>query len=160
MAIAWYIAPMKIRGTGSRMERYCGMQDFSVQIRADGGAWSETEVLGNVALVKVRATAGTLTVIENTTGYTRLPKIQLSDPLSDLTGPQKTAILNQLQSMGYTLAELQNRFPGDLGDYTFGDVLRFATTRRLKPRWSGNTIVVDGPEQPCRDVDHPNRDVQ
>ena len=109
MAIAWFICPYKTKMLGSHKIRYCAMDDFTVQIRADGGRWVESEVLGNVAIVKVKAAAGTLTTLDAATGFVRLPKDLLSSLLSDLTPAQKTAIVNKLQNMGYPLAEIQDR---------------------------------------------------
>ena len=44
------------------------------------------------------------------------------------------------QSLGFTAAELQERFPGDLGAYTLGDVLRFLNSRWRRPFWNGTDI--------------------
>jgi hypothetical protein len=58
---------------------------------------------------------------------------------------------NKLLSLGYSGAELNAAFPlGWNGPYVIRDVLRFALTRRLKPRYDAatDTIVLDGPVQP------------
>lgn len=137
--IAWFLCPMLI-GTsdgGKEVFRYCGMNDFNAQIYGDAGAWAETEVLGDVALVKVRASDATLTTIAAAPGFLRvLAKINLTDTLGDLTTAQRTAILNKLQAMGYTLTEISNALGGTLTNWrthTFGDLLRFVAKRRLKP---------------------------
>ena len=46
MPIAWFICPYKQRPAPKRNFRYCAMDDLTAVIRADGGDWSETEVLG------------------------------------------------------------------------------------------------------------------
>ena len=56
MAIAWFICGYKLRRANMR---YCAMDDFTALINTDAGTWSESEVLGGSALVKVRANAAT-----------------------------------------------------------------------------------------------------
>jgi hypothetical protein len=162
MPVAWYICPYKRRANTFRPTRYCAMDDFTAQIKADGGSWAESEVLGNVAVVKVRASAETLTEINAATGFVRLPKDLLDDPLSSLTTAQKNAIKNKLQSMGYSAAELSDRFPNDIGTYTLRDVLVFSAKRRLRPRYDSNsdTIICDGIEQPTRSIANVDEAVQ
>ncbi len=161
MAIGWYIVPYKRRLSETFAARYCEMDDHTVTIKAVGGAWTETEVLGNQAIVKVRATAAVLTLLSEVAGFRRLPKDALDDPLSSLSNAAKTAIRNELLDAGYTLAEIQARFGSDLGQYTLRDVLRFFASRRLKPRYDSesDTIILDGPIQPCRDIDSVNGEV-
>lgn len=151
MAIGWFIAPYQriLPYTGPGLAgRKCAMDNHTATIRADGGDWREVEVLGNRAVVKVRASAATLTSIATATGWRRLPKDRLDDPLSDLTNQQKNALRSELQDMGYTLAEIQARFGNDLGAFTLGDVLRFMAKRRRKPRYdaASDAIVLDGDE--------------
>lgn len=131
------------------------MDDFTSQILADGGGWSESECLGNHAVVKVRASVGTLTTINAAASFVGVPGTRLDDPLSTLTGSQKTAIRNKLLALGYQLSELQAAFPNDLGTYQVGDVLRFALLRRLRARYDAgtDTIVCDGQEDPVRPVE-------
>lgn len=132
--------------------RYCAMDDFTPTVRADGGDWAETEVLGGVAVVKVRASDATLTAINAEPGFLRVPKSRLDDSLADLSPAVKSAIVSKLRDMGYPLAELQAAFPNDLGTYTLGDVLRFAARRRLLHRWDG-TNETWGSEQPVTSLD-------
>jgi hypothetical protein len=138
------------------------MDDHTAAIRADGGAWAETEILGNMAIVKVRATAATLTTIADATGFTRLPLSVLDNSLASLSTTQRTAIRNKLNDMGYSVAEIQARFGSDLSIYTLGDVLRFAASRRLKPRYDAatDTIILDGAQQPCRSVTSVDAEIQ
>jgi len=153
--VGWFIVPYKRDLLDTSPTRYCAMGDFTDVIRADGGAWSETEVLGNRAVVKVRASDMTLTTIALAPGFRRLLKSRLNDSLSDLTPAQRRALRDELEAMGYPLSEIRSRLGNDLGPFTLGDVLRFAATRRIKPRYdqSTDTILLDGPIQPCRSVD-------
>jgi len=147
---SWFIAPYKTAGVPHI--RYCGMDDFSSIILADGGQWREVEILGNWCLVKVKASAGTLTTIAGT--YRRIPASKMDDPFSSLTNAQKTALRNMATDAGYTLAEIQAAL-GDLSTATLGDLLRFLATRRITPRFDAvsRTIIFDGPARPCRSID-------
>lgn len=157
MPLAWFIAPYKRRNPGALpAERYCAVDDFTAQILADGGAWSETEVLGDCALVKVRASAATLTAINASAGMMRIPNhTDLNDTLGDLTAAQRNAILNKLLAMGYSQAEIDAALPANWQAVTLRQVLRFAARRRLKPRYDQPTdaVICDGAVQPVRDVD-------
>lgn len=136
------------------------MDDFTAQVLADGGAWTEAEVLGDCAIVKVRASAATLTAIAGAQGIQRIPLTRLDDPLSSLTNAQRNAIRNRIIAMGYTTAELNAAFP-NLAQATLGQVLRFAASRRLRPRYdqATDTIVCDGQQDPVRSVDSVDAEV-
>jgi len=159
MAIAWFIIPYKRRVGARQPTRYCAIDDFTPQIYSAGGKWSETEILGDRAIVKVSAPANILTALN--AEYKRLPKDRLDDSLSDLSAGAKTAIRNELQDAGYSLAEIQARFGSDLGAFTLRDVLRFFASRRLKPRYDvdTDTIILDGSVQVCRSIDEVDEDV-
>jgi len=161
MAIAWFLCPYKRVAGSKHPARYCGMDDYTATILADGGTWAETEVLGSQAIVKVRAGAATLTTIADATGFVRLPVERLDDPLSSLSSAAKTAIRNKVISLGYTAAELTARFGSDLGAYTLGDLLRFVATRRLKPRYDAvnDVIICDGATQPVRSIESVDAEV-
>lgn len=131
------------------------MDDFSAVIQADGGAWSEVEVLGNQAIVKVvGVSSATLTTIASGKGFTRVPLDRLDAPLSSLTAPQRAMLRSIILNAGYTLAEANSRFP-NLANNTLGEALRFLASRRRKPRYDAATdsIVLDGAEQPCQSLD-------
>lgn len=153
MAIAWFLCPY-VRKPGIRVMRVCAMDQFTAPIRTDGGAWSETEVLGDRAIVKVAASPATLSLIASAPTFRRIPLALLDDPLSSLTTGQRTAIKNEILDAGYNLAEIDAALP-DLAAVTLRQVLQFLATRRLKPRYDAQTdaIVLDGPIQPCRSVD-------
>jgi hypothetical protein len=135
------------------------MDDFTAQIRGDGGDWSETEILGDAALVKVRASAATLTAINQGAGFVRIPShTDLNDTLGDLTANQRNAILAKLAALGYSQGEITAALPANWQAVTLGQVLRFAASRRLRPRYDEqtDTVVCDGPPQwvrPVADVD-------
>lgn len=154
MAVAWYICTYKRRLGTPRPTRYCEMDDFTAQIFADGGDWSESEVLGNYALVKVRASQATLDAIAAAPGIIRIPLARLDVQLSALTSQQRTVLRNRLEAMGYTVEEITGALGNNLGQRTLGDLLRFAASRRLKPRYDADqdVIVCDGPVQVCRPV--------
>lgn len=167
MPVAWYIAPYKRRDPpdpptgGGEVERYCAMDDFTVQIYGAGGRWSETEVLGNRAIVKVSAPVGVLAAISAAPGFKRLPKNRLEDSLADLSNAAKLALKNELQDQGYLPVEIKARFGSDLGAYTLRDVLRFMASRRRKPRYDeqSDTIVFDGEIVTPRPVDEVEAEV-
>lgn len=147
MPIGWYIVPF--RKDSAYPGPFLASQDLAivdheVAILASGGALAWVRILGQRAIVKVRASAGVLTTLNG--AYKRLPKNAFNDSLADLSGPVKTALKDEALDQGYTLAEIQARFPGDLGDYTLAQVLRFYATRRRKPRYDegSGTIIEDG----------------
>lgn len=151
MAIAWFLCPYKPFPNEERA-RYCAMDDFTPLIFGEGGGWDETEILGNAAIVKVRASAGTLATLAGT--FFRFPNLAVTDSLSALTAPQATAISDQLIALGYPLDEVTVALGSDLRTKTFGDVLRFAASRRIKPRWDegSKAIVFDGKPEPCKSI--------
>lgn len=161
MAIAWYLCPYRRRPATDHPARYCAMDDYTPDIVADGGAWAESEVLGNHAIVKVRASVSTLATIAADTDFTRLPVAQLDDQLSSLTTGVKAAIKNKVLALGYAEDEITARFGSDLGAYTLGDLLRFVAKRRLKPRYDAkaDAIICDGAEQSVRTIDSVDRAV-
>ncbi len=154
MAIAWFLCPYKRDLVATKPVRYCAMNDFTPLIAADGGRWSEIEILGDRAIVKVNASQSTLDTIAGAATFRRIPLAALDNPLSSLTGGQRTAIRNEILAAGYTLAEVNAAFP-NLANNTLGQVLRFMATRRLKPRYDSgiDTIILDGTVQPCKSVD-------
>ena len=57
--------------------------------------------------------------------------------------------------LGYTPAEIQDRFPNDLGTYTLRDLLTFVATRRRTVRFNSatNAIIDDGAIVTPRPID-------
>lgn len=159
MPVAYYIIPytrIVPPTNGLLAERTL---DLNVTAPSLAGQWREVEVLGNRAIVKINAGAGALAQLD--AAYKRLPKNALNDPLSDLSAGVITALRNELLDMGYTNTEINNRFAGNLDEYTLGDVLRFIATRRRKPRYDMPTdeIIYDGTVVACEDVDALDRAV-
>lgn len=155
MALAIFIVPYERTSIAGRPARRCGMDRYTAQILADGGAWREAEFLGNRALVKVRASATTLNTIASTESWYRLPNgaLTLDTTLGSLTLAQRNAVRNQVLDAGYTQAEIDAQFP-NLGNVTIRQALRFLLQRRLKPRYDSgtDTIICDGAEQACADL--------
>jgi hypothetical protein len=161
MPVGWFLVPYKRRPDVFRVVRYVAIDDLTPAIIADGGVWSEVEVLGQHAIVKVRAASGTLQDVANLAGVQRIPVARLDDSLSSLTNQQKTAIRNKVTSLGYSIAELQDRFPNDLGSYTLRELLLFIASRRRKVRYDvqADAIIEDGDVQPVRPLDDADSDV-
>lgn len=159
MPIAWYIVPYQVIRREDTYRRVA-LCDFHKQIVADGARWTETEILGDRAIVKVRASDAMLSVLD--AEYKRIPKDRLDDSLRDLPPAIKKALKNELVDMGYNLAEIKDRFGDDLGSYTLRDVLKFAARRRLKPRYipETDTIVCDGIVQGCRSIESVDSEIQ
>lgn len=159
MPVAWFIVPYKRRVGEVPPTRYPSIDDFTTQILADGGAWDETEILGDQALVKVRASTATLTTIGGTAGVFAIPTrfFRLEDSFSDLTQGERNQMTNAILGLGYTQAELDAAMGTTLASWrskTLGDLLAVAATRRLRPRYNQptDTIVCDGPVQPVKPV--------
>ncbi|MDP3768425.1 MAG: hypothetical protein Q8S13_10455, partial [Dehalococcoidia bacterium] len=60
--VAWFLVPYKIKlgGALGRKVRYCAMNDFTAAIQVGGGDWSEVQIKGDQAIVRVRARAAVL----------------------------------------------------------------------------------------------------
>lgn len=159
MAVGWYIVNYERKVDQPLPTRYCAIDDYTAEIQGYGGWWTETEILGNRAIVKVRARPAVLTALNSI--FKRLPKNRLDDSLADLPPGVKQALKDELLDMGYTVAEILEHLPSDLGDYTLRDVLRFAARRRLKPRYNPetDTIICDGIEQTCRALESVDAEV-
>lgn len=138
MAYGWFICPMQTVDGGPPfpLRLRCAMDDFTPQINAEGGKWAYTDVLGNVALVKVRASDTLLTTIGGTQGFIRITnKFVLSDTLADLTAVQRNAIQNRLLVMGYTQTEINAAMGSTLAQWqthTFLDLLNLIAAKRFK----------------------------
>lgn len=162
MAIGWFIVPYARNDRpGFLPGRICTMNDYNDAIMGNGGWWAETEILGNRAIVKVRAPIVVLEALNSAPGFKRIPKDRLDDPLSDLPTNIKKALRDEILDQGYTLAELRERFGNDLGDYTLRDLLRFMARRRRKPRYDEATdeIILDGEIQTPRSIESVDAEV-
>lgn len=154
------MVPYKRRNPGvTPAERYCAVDDLTPQIVADGGAWDETEILGDHALVKVNASQATLTLVGNLAGVFTIPQrfVDLQDSLASLTAGERNQISNAVLSLGYTQAELDAAMGSTLAlwrTHVLEDLLQVAATRRLRPRYDQptDTIVCDGQVDPVKPV--------
>lgn len=159
--IGWFIVPYARRASSIGYVRYCKIDDFTSQIVASGGHWSESEVLGNCAIVKVRAPQAGIDQLDAQPGFIKIPVQLLGDSLSSLSSTKKTQIRNKLEEMGYTPAEIQADLGTDLGTKTLRQLLIFITKRRIRPRFDSvlDDIVFDGPVESCKTVDQLNGEV-
>jgi len=137
------------------------MDDYTPQIFGEGGNWSESEVLGNYAVVKARASQATLDTIAADPLFLRIPLDRLDISLGQLTPQQRTLIRGRLQAMGYTQAEIFGSLDSNLAKVTLGQVLRFAASRRHKPRYDPiqDEIMLDGEVQTCRSIESVDAEV-
>lgn len=161
MPIAWYAVPYKRRDLNSGPGRYCAMDDFTVQILADGGDWTESEGLGDNAIVKVRASNATLTLIDAAPGFVASPKrwSSLQNFLTDMTAGERNTFQNKFLSLGYTQAEINAAMGSTLAlwqSHTLKHLLSLFVSRRNKPRYDAgtDTIILDGPNQPTRSIEN------
>ena len=161
MAICWYIIPYKrqLPNSGPFPVRYCEIDDYTSEIYAAGGAWTETEILGDRAIVKLRAPDAFQT--QATALWKRLPKDRIDDSLSDLSNAAKKKIRDEILDQGYTIQQINDRLPNDFGTYTLRQVLHFMATKRRKPRYDRDLdeIFIDGIDQPCRSIDSVDAEV-
>jgi hypothetical protein len=163
MAIGWFLVPYVRdvnRPAGMGPARYCSIADQQALIDADGGKWAESEVLGNVALVKVRASNATLTTLDNL--YFRLPNISLDTLLSGLTTTQRNQLRAKVEELGYTQEEIQSALGTNLGQRSLRQVLKFVTGKRRKVRFDQlqNDFVFDGPIVTPRPLEEVDAEVQ
>lgn len=141
MPVGWFMVPyQQLTRADGRVGRACAMNDFNSQILADpeyagSEPWSEVEVLGNTAIVKVRASAALLTTINGTAGFDRIPPrfLTLGQTMADLTAGERTNMRNRALALGYTAAEADTEMGGTLALWrgkTVRQFLRFIATRR------------------------------
>lgn len=152
MPVAWYIIPY-VRVTPPPAG-LLAMRTLALNVDAPNFKnWREVEVLGNRAIVKVNAGAGVLSQLD--AAYKRLPKERLDDALSDLPNAARKALRDEVLDMGYTMEEVDNRFPNGVGDFTLRQVLKFMASKRRKPRYDEqlDDIIFDGEEVDCEDID-------
>ena len=162
MAYAWFFCPYRRDAAADNPARYIALDEYSVAIKAEGGAWDGTEVLGGWALCKVRASEAMLATLDGVTGFIRISTAyQLDVLLSDLTTEQQDNLKTRVRAMGYTPAEIVAAFPNPLGTYTLGALLNFIASRRTLGRWDAGTsaFVYDGAVQPVRPVENVDRAV-
>lgn len=150
MPVRWGFAPYALKDgpvPGQKI-RYCAIDDFTTQILADGGDWKEAECLGDYAIVKVRASAATLTAINAAPGFIAIPDrfTDLSLTLGDLTTGERNALTNFLLARGFTQTEITTAIGNTNGAWrlkTLRQVLQFALSRWRRPlMFDGNGNLV------------------
>lgn len=150
MAIAWIMCPYKRRVGDTKPTRYPAIKDFQAQIDADGGAWCETEVLGNFAIVKVRASDTLIATISSQPEFLYLlGDTPLDTLMSNLSAQERNVINTRLKTQGYPQAEIDAALGSNLNQWqqhTYRDLLNLSATRRLRARYDApsDTIVCDG----------------
>ena len=154
MAFGWYIVPygIMLRRVNNRPARWCRMNEFNAIIRADRGQWAESEILGDRAIVKVRADPATLATIAGT--FRIFPLDNLLEGFNSLTVVEQDQVRNDILDAGYTTTEFQGRFGSTVKFSTLDDVCQFMTTRRRMPRYDPGTdmIVMDGDFRSCKNI--------
>ena len=131
--IGWFICQYRQDAIRKRLLKI-PMNDFNAQIRADGGMWDSIEIPNGRVLVKVRASAATLSAIAGTAGFSRVPLERLDDSLSALTAQQRTAIRGELSDAGFTNQEINSAIP-NLASATVRDVFSLLSSRRITRRY-------------------------
>jgi hypothetical protein len=153
----FFVANYKLRAGTLHPTRYVATDDFTPQIQADGGTWSEVEVLGpnlGVAIVKVKAQDTTIAAIAADPDHTRFPKDNFGDALSSLSNAKLNALRNFILGLGWTQLELDNALPNGIQNVTLSQVLRFLATHKLTAGANGTGgIVMVLPKIPCESVD-------
>ena len=163
MSTAWYIIPYKRREQlpGMFPARYCAMDDHTSVIQLYDGAWAESEILGNVAVVKVRSRDAVLNFLDEQPGFVRLPRNRLDNTLDGLSTSVISHLRDILLTAGYTIDEIRDEFGDGLENHTLRDYLHFWAQRRLKPRYNpvNDTIYIDGEAQQCRTIESVDEEV-
>lgn len=147
MPVAWYLVPFRRSNPGQTPpRRELVIVDHAQALRAEGGAMTSSEVLGDHGLVKVRASGSMLNTIAATAGVTRFKHVNLDDPLADLTDAEAASVKARALALGYVEAEWAAAFPNPLQTYTLRDLLAFVSQRRLTPRYDVATdaVVLNG----------------
>lgn len=150
MTIGWYLVPNALRpsprSVGNPYIIYCAADDYTQQITADGGDWSNTEVLGGYNIVKVRASDATLTMLAGL--FQRIPVALLDNSLSSLTAAQKNQIHTTINNMGYSDADITAALGNfnQIGQKTLRQLLNFIASKRQIARYSAvsDSILYDG----------------
>ena len=160
MPVAFYIVPI-VRINPPRNGL---LADREIALNIDfpqlSGQWDGLETLGNKAIIKINAITSDL--LQLNAAYTRILLSRLDEPISSLSATNRTALRNQILDMGYTLQELNEKFPDGIANYTLKDALKFMLTRRIKPRWDETTdeIIYDGVSVPCGNIDDLDRRIR
>lgn len=145
--IKWYVIPYVRKTNAPRPSRYVAINTYSTQIKSYDGKWQEIEVLGDRALVKVRAPQVVHTQLDAI--YKQFPTTNLDDTIPS---ENRESFKNELLDMGYTLEEIQEDFND--GAPTLRDWVKVATKRRRKPRYDSqlDEIIVDGDIVACEPI--------
>jgi hypothetical protein len=143
-----------------RPARYCAMDDYTARIEKDNGKWAESEVLGQYAIVKVRAEEETLESIAGEETFVSIAVSGLDDPMSSLDDEELTAIRAAVLTMGYTEDEIASSL-GEMAKCTLGEVLAFCASRRAVLAYDGPSekMVSTGEYKECRSISNVDKAV-
>jgi hypothetical protein len=148
-SIGWYIVPNVTKPSDRNpavRSVYCAVGDYTTQIQADGGDWSNTEVLGGYNIVKVKASDTTLTMLDGL--FLRVPVALLDSNLSSLTAAQKNRVHTTLNDMGYSDADIVAVLGNfnNIGQKTLRQLFNFVASRRQVARYNAATdsVIYDG----------------
>jgi hypothetical protein len=148
-SIGWYIVPNATKASDrdpAIRSVYCAVSDYTTQIRADGGDWSNTEVLGGYNIVKVKASDTTLTMLDGL--FLRVPVALLDNTLASLTAAQKNRVHDTLNTMGYSDADITAVLGNfnNIGQKTLRQLFNFVASKRQVARYNAaiDSVVYDG----------------
>jgi len=111
MALGWFIAPYKWYTINGKDIRYCAMGDFTKDIQADDGDWTEAEIDGDKAIVLVRASTTTLTRIGKGSD---VAITSIEDP-KPYWKPMRISPINGVEYENRTLEDINAYFFDDQG---------------------------------------------
>ena len=154
MPAQWFAVPF-VRRDQRGPGRYCGVDDFTDEIAADGGVWDAFEcgggpgtdyVLG-VCFAKVNASTATLSLVAGLANALAIPTklLELSTSMSVTTNAEKAFIRDQVsRRLGYSDQEIADWLGVPVGASTaqkntaldaktYGDFLNFLATRWYTP---------------------------
>lgn len=127
MPLAFYIVPATRRNppvpAWLLYEMYPAIQGQDDVIQADGGRWRCMPLRGRRYLVKVRASAETLAILDGL--YKRIPLSRLDDPIGSLSAAARLAIRNEIIDQGYRQADIDEAFPDGIQNHTLREILVF-----------------------------------
>jgi hypothetical protein len=117
MKTTWFLVNYKWRWRGLRRVWACAMEDYTKQIAAQRGNWSETgAIVGEQVVVKAQAAEELLVKLEQT--FERLPLLE--KPVRDLGENEMGVLLELLTRLEISQEEI-SRVSGD--NRMLGDVL-------------------------------------
>ncbi len=146
MAIAWFTVPYvpAIITAGERP----GRELLLLQQHDLRAQWSEVEILGNRAIVKMEAAPTVLLAVAALPGVYRFPFRYLKEPVSSEPLAVRLLLRQEMLDQGYTNEQINGRFGRGFEGATFRDVLLFMCSLWKRPFLDNGVIsfgeAVDG----------------